>query len=201
MLIIGLTGSIGMGKSTTAALFRAFGVPVHDSDRAVHDLYGGDASQEVAQAFPAAVNAGGVDRHLLAREVLGNPLALRRLEAIIHPRVSAHRLAFVRACRQAGARIVICDIPLLFETGADRIVDLVVVVSASAPVQKARVLARPSMTLERFDAIMAQQMADSEKRRRAHVVIDTSRGMDAAQRQVAELLRATSAVRGHKFKG
>jgi dephospho-CoA kinase len=201
MLVIGLTGSIGMGKSTTAALFRVFGVPVHDSDRAVHDLYRGEARDEIAAAFPAAMTRDGLDRQLLASEVLGNPQALRRLEAIIHPRVSAHRLAFVHACRQAGARIVVCDIPLLFETGADRTVDLVVVVSASAPVQKARVLARPAMTLGRFDAIMAKQIADSEKRRRAHVVIDTGRGMDAAQRQVAELLRATSAVRGHKFKG
>ncbi|MDB5597572.1 MAG: dephospho-CoA kinase [Hyphomicrobiales bacterium] len=201
MLIIGLTGSIGMGKSTTAALFRAFGVPVHDSDRAVHDLYRGDANDEIAFAFPAAMNNGGVDRQLLATQVLANPQALRRLEAIIHPRVSAHRLAFVRACKQAGARLVICDIPLLFETGADRDCDLVVVVSASTPVQKARVLARPGMTPERFDAIVAKQMADAEKRRRAHIVIDTGRGIVAAQRQVAEFLRATSAVRGHAFKG
>jgi dephospho-CoA kinase len=189
MLVIGLTGSIGMGKSVTASLFRAAGVPVHDSDAAVHRLYEGAAVAPIEAAFPGSTAAGVVDRAALGRLVLGDAQAMARLEAIVHPLVAANRTAFSQASRAAGARIVVFDVPLLFEIGYERRVDVVVVVDADVSVQKSRVLARPGMTLERFEAIIAKQIPSREKRRRAHFVIDTGRGIPSASRQVHALLR------------
>lgn len=198
MLVIGLTGSIGMGKSTTAKIFRELGIPVHDSDAAVHEIYKTTAREPVARLFPDAVCSEGIDRTKLAAIVLSDPDALKRLEKIVHPLVHAHRRNFLEAQTKAGAPFVVCDVPLLFETGSDIEMDIALVVSASAPVQKARVLARDGMTEERFSAIMAKQMPDAEKRRRAHLVIETGSGVDAARRQVTVFLRALAAgARAH----
>lgn len=196
MLVIGLTGSIGMGKSATAGLFRACGVPVHDSDAQVHALYGGEAVEPVRALFPQAVGPQGVDRAVLRDLALHDPAVLKALERIVHPLVREARRGFVRTQAARGARIAVCDIPLLFETGAEREVDLILVASAPETVQKSRVLARPGMTPERLDAIMSKQTPDSEKRRRAHAVIDTGRGFDAARRQVVNLLRACARLNG-----
>lgn len=190
MILIGLTGSIGMGKSTTAAMFRELGVPVYDADAAVHDLYdeGGAAVGPVGEAFPGAVKDGRVDREALRQAVLGDPAALRRLNAIVHPLVGRDRAGFFETAQADGADMVVLDIPLLFETGGHVNVDAVVVASAPAAMQRERVLSRPGMTAERLDAILAQQVADAEKRARAHFVVDTSRGLDPARRQVAEIV-------------
>jgi dephospho-CoA kinase len=187
-LILGLTGSVGMGKSTTAALFRARGVPVHDADREVHALYRGAAVAPVGSAFPGVVVDGVVDRGRLGRRVLGDDDAMRRLEAIVHPLVREAEAAFLAG--QGAQPLVVLDIPLLLETGRERDCDLVVVVSAPEAVQRERVLARPGMTEARLAAILARQMPDADKRRRAHVVIDTGRGFDAAEAQVDDLIRA-----------
>jgi dephospho-CoA kinase len=196
MFVLGLTGSIGMGKSTTAAMFRALGVPVHDSDAAVHRLYSGRAAPLVEAAFPGATTDGVVDRARLGAMVLGDPAAMRRLEALVHPLVREEEAAFRRQAGATRAGLAVLDIPLLFETGADARVDAVVVVTAPAEVQRARVLARPGMTEERFRQILARQTPDDEKRRRAHFVIDTGAGMEAARRQVADIVRALAGARG-----
>jgi dephospho-CoA kinase len=189
VILIGLTGSIGMGKSTTAAMFREAGVPVYDADAAVHDLYeGGAAVGPVGEAFPGTVKEGRVDREALRQAVLGNPEALKKLNAIVHPLVGRDRVGFFQKAEAEGADMVVLDIPLLFETGGHANVDAVVVVSASADMQRERVLARPGMTPERLDAILAQQLADAEKRARAHFVVDTSRGLEPAREQVAEII-------------
>ena len=190
MVVLGLTGSIGMGKSTTAAMFREAGVPVHDSDAAVHALYEGDAVAPVGAAFPGVVRDGRIDRTALRARVLDDPEALRRLEAIVHPLVRAARDAFLDEAREAQAPAVLVDIPLLFEVGAEREVDRVVVVSAPEPVQKARVLARPGMTEAHFSAILAKQLPDADKRDRADWVIDTGRGLEAARIAVRRILDA-----------
>ena len=190
MLVLGLTGSIGMGKSTTSAMFEAEGVPVYDSDAAVHALYavGGAAVGPVEAAFPGVVVDGAVDRARLSAAVVGNPEALAKLEAIVHPLVGAHRIGFFEKAKAAGQDIVVLDIPLLYETGGEKKVDKVVVVSAPADVQRARVLARPGMTPEKFEAILARQTPDAEKRARADFVIDTGKGLDHARQQVRDLL-------------
>jgi dephospho-CoA kinase len=190
VILIGLTGSIGMGKSTTAAMFREAGVPVYDADAAVHDLYdqGGAAVGPVGEAFPGVVRDGRVDREALRQAVLGNPEALKRLNAVVHPLVGRDRIGFFQQAEAKGADMVVLDIPLLFETGGHANVDAVVVVSAPADMQRERVLARPGMTPERLDAILAQQLADAEKRARAHFVVDTSRGLEPAREQVAEII-------------
>lgn len=193
MIVLGLTGSVGMGKSTTADLFRAEGVPVFDADAAVHELYRGAAVAPVAAAFPSALREGVIDRAVLGQLVFGNPGAMHRLEAIVHPLVRAARENFLDAARESGAALCVLDIPLLFETGGDKDVDAVAVVSAPESVQKARVLARPGMTPERFDAILAKQMPDAEKRRRARFVIDTSRGLGEAAAQVRAVIAALQA--------
>ena len=192
MILIGLTGSIGMGKSTTAAMFRDAGVPVYDADAAVHDLYdkGGAAVEPVGEAFPGVVRDGRVDREALRQAVLGDPEALKRLNAIVHPLVGRDRIGFFQQAEAAGADMAVLDIPLLFETGGHANVDAVVVASAPADMQRERVLARPGMTPERLDAILAQQVADAEKRARAHFVVDTSRGLEPAREQVAEIIAA-----------
>ena len=195
MRIVGLTGSIGMGKTTTAAMFRAAGVPVHDADAAVHRLYAGAAVAPVEAAFPGVTADAIIDRGRLAERVLDDPKALKRLEAIVHPLVAAEEARFLEACRARGAAIAILDIPLLFESGAVKRVDAIVVVTADAAVQRQRVLARPGMTPERFASIAARQLPDAEKRRRAHFLVDTGHGMQPARRQVAAILRALRSAR------
>jgi dephospho-CoA kinase len=190
MKVIGLTGSIGMGKSTAAAFFRARGVPVHDADAAVHRLYAGRAAPLVADAFPEAVADGAVDRAALGRRVLGDADALARLEGIVHPLVREEERAFLARAAAAGAGLAVLDVPLLFETGRERDCDIVCVVSAPPEMQRARVLARPQMSEDKFAGVLARQMPDAEKRRRAHVVIDSGRELDAARRQVDDVLRA-----------
>lgn len=187
--ILGLTGSIGMGKSTTSGLFRERGVPVHDADAAVHGLYRGRAIAPMGEAFPGVVRDGAVDRALLSAAVLGKPEALARLEAIIHPLVRAEEEAFLMRCRQAGAGVAVLDVPLLLETGGQGRCDAVLVVTAPTEVQKARVMARPGMTEDKFAAILARQMPDAEKRRRAHFLVDSGQGLMAARRQVGSILR------------
>jgi dephospho-CoA kinase len=192
LILIGLTGSIGMGKSTTAAMFRELGVPVYDADAAVHDLYdtGGAAVGPVGEAFPGVVKDGRVDRETLRQAVLGQPDELKRLNSIVHPLVGRDRIGFFAQAEADGADMVVLDIPLLFETGGHANVDAVVVASAPVEMQRERVLARPGMTPERLDAILAQQMDDVEKRARAHFVVDTSRGLQPARDQVAEIVAA-----------
>lgn len=185
--LIGLTGSIGMGKSTTAAMFAALGIPVWDADAAVADLYGpgGEGSAAIADLFPDAATEHGVDREKLRLIIAASPDALARIEARIHPLVAAHRSAFVENCEDD---IALLDIPLLFEIGADQSVDHIVVVSAPPDIQRARVLARPGMTPDRFDAILARQLADSEKRARADTVIETL-SLDATRAAVESLVK------------
>lgn len=190
MLLVGLTGSIGMGKSETARMFAARGVPVYDADAAVHALYdtGGAAVEAIAAAFPGAVRDGRVDRLALGAMTLGDTDAIRKLEAIIHPLVGRAQLDFLHEAEKKGAPIVVLDIPLLFETGGETRVDVVVVVSAPADVQRARVLARPGMSEEKFEQILKRQTADAVKRARAHYVIDTHLGLDHARERVGYVL-------------
>ena len=190
MILLGLTGSIGMGKSTTTAMFAEHGAVVWNADDAVHALYatGGAAVEPIAEAFPRAVVDGAVDRTRLAEALGRDDTAFKRLEAIVHPLVAAGRMADLETARAAGVKLAVLDIPLLFETGGDRAVDAVVVITADAETQRRRVLSRPGMTIERFEAILARQMPDAEKRRRADFVIDTGRGLDAARDRVAEIV-------------
>ena len=188
MFVLGLTGSIGMGKSTTAQLFAECGVPVYDADATVHRLYASEAVEAIEQAFPGSTGEQGVDRTKLSAQVVGNRQAMQRLESIVHPMLRAHEREFLNAAEKSGAPVAVLDIPLLFETGADSRVDAVVVVSAPHSVQRERILARPGMTEERFAAILAKQMPDADKRARADFVVDTSRGFDSARQQVREIL-------------
>ena len=188
MFVLGLTGSLGMGKSATAKMFAEEGVPVHDADAVVHDLYEGAAAPLIEAAFPGATTAGKVDRDKLAQRVLGDSAALEKLEAIVHPLVRRTEQAFLHETVRKGARVAVLDIPLLFETGGDRRCDAVVVVSAPPEIQRARVFERPGMTEQRFAAILAKQMPDAEKRARADFVVDTSRGFNAARTQVRDIL-------------
>lgn len=194
MIRLGLTGSIGMGKSTTADFFRAAGVPVHDADATVHALYRGAAVAPVEAAFPGVTRDGAIDRTALAARVLGDEAAVKRLEAIVHPLVRAAEVAFLERARVEGRRVVVLDIPLLFETRAEGRVDAIVVVTAPAEVQRVRVLARPGMSEAKFEQIRARQIDDAEKRRRAHFLVDTSRGLEAARASVAAILRAVAAM-------
>jgi len=193
MLILGLTGSIGMGKTTTAGCFAKRGVAVHDADAAVHALYRGAAVAPVGAEFPDVIVDGVVDRTRLGAIVLGNKQAIARLEAIVHPLVREAENAFLDRMRRAGAHLVVLDIPLLFETGAEARCHAVAVVTAPAQIQRQRVLDRPGMTPERLDAILARQMPDAEKRKRAHSLIETHRSFADAQAQVDDLLRALAA--------
>jgi dephospho-CoA kinase len=188
MFVLGLTGSLGMGKSTTARFFAEEGVPLHDADAAVHRLYEGEATPLIEAAFPGTTSGGRVDRDKLAKKVLGDSAAIKRLETIIHPLVGRAEARFLDEAARKDAAVVVLDIPLLFETGADRRCDAVVVVSAPADVQRARAFERPGMTEEKFQAILAKQMPDAEKRARADFVVDTSKGFDAARAQVREIL-------------
>ncbi|WP_310296719.1 dephospho-CoA kinase [Rhizobium sp. BE258] len=188
MLRIGLTGSIGMGKSTTAKLFAAAGIPVNDADAVVHDLYAGEAVAAVEAEFPGTSKEGAVDRAELARQLALRPDGFKALEAIVHPLVRQHEAAFLANQQAAGQSIVLLDIPLLFETGAENRVDVIAVVSCDPQIQKARVLARPGMTEDKFKMILSRQMPDAEKRRRADYLIDTGHGIEMAQQRVSEII-------------
>ncbi|QKV19829.1 dephospho-CoA kinase [Oricola thermophila] len=194
MIVLGLTGSIGMGKSTTARMFVEEGVPVHDADATVHALYAGKAAPLVEEAFPGTVTDGVVDRARLGKRVLGNPEAMKRLEAIVHPLVREAESAFLEKARAEGHRLAVLDIPLLFETGGADRVDHVLVVTAPDLVQRERVMDRAGMTEERFRELLARQLPDAEKRRRADFIIDTSLGMDAARAKVRDLIRVLTAM-------
>lgn len=201
MLVLGLTGSIGMGKSTTARFFAEEGVPVLDADAVVHALYDGEAVAAIEAAFPGTSKDGRIDREELSRRVVGDPAALKRLELIVHPLVRAAQARFLADAERSGAPVAVLDVPLLFETGGDQRVDAVVVVSAPADVQRARTLDRAGMTAEKFDALMQKQMPDAEKRRRADFIVDTSQSFDSARAQVRAILAAVRAIRGRKGKG
>lgn len=187
-LRVGLTGSIGMGKSTTADLFRAEGVPVCDSDRLTHEIYRGPEAARIGELFPGTLVDGVVDRGKLAALVLDDPKALRRLESVVHPLVEIERRAFLENHRRRGESIVVFDIPLLYEIGAETEVDVVVVASADPQTQRARVLARPGMTPEKLEAILARQTPDEEKRRRADFIVHSDRGLDSARDEVRLIL-------------
>ena len=188
MIILGLTGSIGMGKSTTARMFTDEGIPVHDADEAVHRLYSGAAARLVEQEFPGTVVNGVVDRQRLSAVVLNDPEALRRLGKIIHPLVHADADAFVDRHRKAGTPLIVLDIPLLFETGGTDRVDSILVVTASPEVQRQRVMSRPGMTEGKFALIVANQVADKDKRRNADFVLDTGAGLDTARQAVRNII-------------
>ncbi len=190
--VLGLTGSIGMGKSVTASFFAEAGVPVHDADATVHALYAGAAAPLIEQAFPGTTVNGVVDRAKLGACVLGKPEAFARLEAIIHPLVKEAEHRFVAEARARGESLVVLDIPLLFETGGDALVDAVVVVSAPAEMQRERAMRRPGMTPAKLEALLRQQTPDAEKRRRADFVVDSSQGFDAARAQVRAILDAVA---------
>jgi dephospho-CoA kinase len=197
MLLIGLTGSIGMGKSETARMFARLGLPVYDADAAVHALYaqGGAAVAPIEAAFPGVTVDGAIDRTKLSAKVLGNPAEMKRLEAIIHPLVGQAQLTFLETADASGAEMIVLDIPLLFETGGQTRVDVVVVVSAPAEIQRTRVLQRPGMTAEKFEAILAKQVPDTEKRAKADFVIETGLGLDHAFTQISAVV---AALRGRK---
>ena len=188
MIILGLTGSLGMGKSTTAKMFAAEGVPVHDADAAVHRLYEGEAVPLIEAAFPGSTAGGKVDREKLAKRVLAEPAAIKKLEAIVHPLVRQAEERFLTEAARQGATVAVLDIPLLFETGGDKRCDAVVVVSAPSGTQRARVLERPGMTEQKFQALAAKQMPDADKRARADFIVDSGQGFEAARQQVREIL-------------
>jgi dephospho-CoA kinase len=194
MFILGLTGSLGMGKSTTARFFAEEGVPVHDADAVVHRLYDGEAAPVIEAAFPGTTAGGKVDRDKLAARVLGDSATLKRLEAIVHPLVQEAERRLLAEAVARGEKVAVLDIPLLFETGGEKRVDAVVVVSAPPDVQRSRVLERPGMTVDKLEAILAKQMPDEEKRRRADFVVDTSRGFEAARAQVRAILDAVATM-------
>jgi len=198
-LLVGLTGSIGMGKTETARMFASLGVPVYDADAAVHALYdvGGAAVAPIAQAFPDCIKDGRVDRNALALRVLGDAHALAKLETIVHPLATGLQQAFIDRAAAGGADLALFDIPLLFETGGDARMDVVVVASAPLEVQRARALLRPGMTAEKLEAILKRQMPDAEKRARAHYVVDTGSGLERALAQVRTIVAELRARRNH----
>jgi dephospho-CoA kinase len=188
MLILGLTGSIGMGKSTTAKLFAEAGVPVYDADATVHKIYEGEAAPAIEAAFPGTTVDGKVDRNRLSAKVVHDPAAMKQLEQIVHPMLGASRQKFLDDAERSGAPVVVVDVPLLFETGGEKRVDAVVVVTTSPDVQRQRILARDNMTGEKLDAILARQLPDAEKRKRADFVVDTSHGLDPVRAQIRDIL-------------
>ncbi|MBV2185308.1 MAG: dephospho-CoA kinase [Rhizobium sp.] len=196
MIVLGLTGSIGMGKSTTAGLFAEQGIPVNDADQVVHDLYRGEAVAPIGAMFPNAVRDGFVDRTILAESLAKNPAKFKDLEAIVHPLVRERERQFLNAQKGAGADLVVLDIPLLFETGGADRVDRIVVVSCDADIQRRRVLERPGMTREKFEMILSRQLPDAEKRARADYVIDTGHGIEAARKRVIEIIAEVRAGTG-----
>ena len=188
MKILGLTGSIGMGKSTTAKLFAEAGVPVYDADATVHRVYEGEAVPAIEAAFPGTTADGKVDRARLSAKVVHDPAAIQRLEQIVHPMLRSYHQKFLQDAEQAGAPVVVMDVPLLFETGGEKRVDAVVVVTTAPEVQRERILARGTMTAETLDAILARQTPDAEKRRRADFVVDTSHGLDPVRARIRDIL-------------
>jgi dephospho-CoA kinase len=188
MRVLGLTGSIGMGKSTTAELFAEAGVPVYDADATVHMIYQGEAAPAIEAAFPGTTVDGKVDRNRLSAQLVQDPAAIRRLEQIVHPMLRAYHQKFIEDAEQAGAPVVVVDVPLLFETGGEKRVDAVVVVTTDPDTQRQRVLARDNMTSEMLDAILARQLPDLEKRGRADFVVDTSHGLDPVRHRIQEIL-------------
>jgi dephospho-CoA kinase len=189
MLILGLTGSIGMGKSTTAKLFAEAGVPVYDADAAVHEIYEGEAAPAIEAAFPGTTVGGKVDRNRLSGRVVHDPAAMKQLEQIVHPMLGASRQKFLDEAERSGAPVSVVDIPLLFETGGEKRVDAVVVVTTTPEIQRERILARDNMTGEKLDAILARQLPDAEKRKRADFVVDTSNGLDPVRERIRDILR------------
>jgi dephospho-CoA kinase len=188
MIILGLTGSIGMGKSTTAKLFEEAGIPVYDADASVHRLYEGEAAPAIEAAFPGTTVDGKVDRNRLSAKVVHDAAAMKQLEQIVHPMLGASRQKFFDDAERSGAPVVVVDVPLLFETGGEKRVDAVVVVTTTPEIQRERILARDNMTGEKLDAILARQLTDAEKRKRADFVVDTSRGLDPVRLRIRDIL-------------
>ncbi len=188
MIVLGLTGSIGMGKSTTAKLFAEAGVPVYDADATVHQIYQGEAVPVIEAAFPGTTVDGKVDRTKLSAKVVHDPAAMKHLEQLVHPMLRAHHQKFLDDAERSGAAVAVVDIPLLFETGGEKRVDAVVVVTTSPEIQRERILARDNMTAEKLDYILARQMPDAEKRKRADFIVDTSNGLDPVRRQIRDIL-------------
>ena len=189
MIVLGLTGSIGMGKSTTAGLFVEAGVPVYDADAAVHRLYEGEAVAAIEAAFPGTTEDGKVDRNKLSARVVHDAAAMKRLEQIVHPMLRAYHQKFLDDAEQSGAPVAVVDVPLLYETGGEKRVDAVVVVSTSPETQRERILARDNMTAEKLDAILARQLPDAEKRKRADFIVDTSHGLDPVRERIRDILQ------------
>jgi dephospho-CoA kinase len=194
MIILGLTGSIGMGKSTTAKLFAEAGVPVYDADATVHMIYEGEAAPAIEAAFPGTTAGGKVDRAKLSAQVLHDGAAVRRLEQIVHPMLRAYHQKFLDDAEQSGAPVAVVDVPLLYETGGEKRVDAVVVVSTSPEAQRERILARDNMTAEKLDAILARQLPDAEKRKRADFVVDTSHGLDPVRERIRDILEQAAKI-------
>jgi dephospho-CoA kinase len=188
MIILGLTGSIGMGKSTTAKLFAEAGVPVYDADATVHLVYEGEAAPAIEAAFPGTTVEGKVDRTKLSAQVVHDAAAMKRLEQIVHPMLRAYHQKFLADAERSGAPIAVMDVPLLFETGGEKRVDAVVVVTTSPDIQRQRILARDNMTGEKLDAILARQLPDGEKRKRADFIVDTSHGLDPVRARIRDIL-------------
>jgi dephospho-CoA kinase len=188
MIILGLTGSIGMGKSTTAKLFAEAGVPVYDADATVHRIYQGEAAPAIEAAFPGTTVDGKVDRVRLSAQVVHDPVAMKRLEQVVHPMLRGYHQKFLHDAEKAGAPVAVIDVPLLFETGGEQRVDAVVVVTTTPEIQRQRILARDNMTSEKLDAILARQLPDAEKRRRADFVVDTSDGLDPVRARIRDIL-------------
>jgi dephospho-CoA kinase len=198
MIVLGLTGSIGMGKSTTAKLFAEAGVPVYDADATVHQIYQGEAAPVIEAAFPGTTVDGKVDRAKLSASVVHNPEAMKQLEALVHPMLRAHHQKFLDDAEQSGAPVAVVDIPLLFETGGEKRVDAVVVVTTSPEVQRERILARDNMTAEKLDHILARQMPDAEKRKRADFIVDTSHGLDPVRDRIRDILAEAAKMPGRR---
>jgi dephospho-CoA kinase len=188
MVILGLTGSIGMGKSTTAKLFAEAGVPVYDADATVHKIYEGEAASAIEAAFPGTTVQGKVDRAKLSAAVVHDPAAMRRLEQIVHPMLRSHHQKFLDDAEHSGAPVAVIDVPLLLETGGEKRVDAVVVVTTSPEIQRERILSRENMTTEKLDALLARQIPDAEKRARADFVVDTSHGLEPVREQIRDIL-------------
>jgi dephospho-CoA kinase len=199
MLIIGLTGSMGMGKSAAAGYFRELGLPVFDSDAEVHRLYSAEAVPLIEAAFPGTTNDGTVDRARLSMALLADPSGFKRIEAIVHPLVRAGQGRFLESCEVSGAPLCVLEIPLLYETGGNKLVDVTVVVSAPADVQRQRVLARPGMTQAKLDAILARQISDAQKRSRADFVVDTGGALDETRRQITSIVAQLQGRRGEAY--
>ena len=199
MFLIGLTGCIGMGKSTVAARLRALGVPVCDADAEVHKLYEGAAVAPIEAAFPGTTREGQVDRQKLAAALLEDPAGFKRLEAIVHPLVFAAERACLKACAEVGAKIAVLEVPLLFETGGNKRVDAVIVVSAPASAQRERVLQRPGMTPQKLDQILGRQMSDADKRAQADFVVDTAGSFAESEAQVDRIVESLQNRRGMAY--